>query len=102
MTPLRDGMNLVAKEYVAAQDPESPGVLLLSRFAGAAVELHGRVLTNPWHDEGMARDLDRALRMHARGAARRSTRSSCAVVLRTTAVTWAEDFLRALAACGRP
>ena len=39
MTPLRDGMNLVAKEYVAAQDPEDPGVLVLSRFAGAAREL---------------------------------------------------------------
>ena len=39
MTPLRDGMNLVAKEYVAAQDPEDPGVLILSEFAGAAQEL---------------------------------------------------------------
>ena len=36
VTPLRDGMNLVAKEYVAAQDPDNPGVLVLSRFAGAA------------------------------------------------------------------
>ncbi len=42
VTPLRDGMNLVAKEYVAAQDPEDPGVLILSRFAGAAAELHRR------------------------------------------------------------
>ena len=39
VTPLRDGMNLVAKEYVAAQDPADPGVLILSRFAGAAEEL---------------------------------------------------------------
>ena len=63
VTPLRDGMNLVAKEYVAAQDPENPGVLMLSRFAGAAVEMQDAVLTNPYHLEGMARDLDRALRM---------------------------------------
>ena len=42
VTPLRDGMNLVAKEYVAAQDPEDPGVLVLSQFAGAARELERR------------------------------------------------------------
>ena len=63
VTPLRDGMNLVAKEYVAAQDPQRPGVLLLSRFAGAAEELTEAVLTNPWDPEGTARELDRALRM---------------------------------------
>ncbi|HJZ85322.1 MAG TPA: trehalose-phosphatase, partial [Polyangia bacterium] len=63
VTPLRDGMNLVAKEWVAAQDPDDPGVLVLSRFAGAAVELTDAVLTNPWHIDGLARDLDRALRM---------------------------------------
>ena len=44
MTPLRDGMNLVAKEYVAAQDPDDPGVLILSRFAGAAIELRRALL----------------------------------------------------------
>jgi hypothetical protein len=47
VTPMRDGMNLVAKEFVASQNPEDPGVLLLSRFAGAAVELSDAVLTNP-------------------------------------------------------
>jgi trehalose 6-phosphate synthase len=64
VTPLRDGMNLVAKEYVAAQDPEDPGVLLLSRFAGAAHELDtGALLTNPYDVDGTAGALARALDM---------------------------------------
>jgi trehalose 6-phosphate synthase len=63
VTPLRDGMNLVAKEYVAAQDAADPGVLLLSSFAGAADELEGAILTNPHDRDGMARDLARALAM---------------------------------------
>src|SRR4029077_8190206 len=62
VTPLRDGMNLVAKEFVAAQDPDDPGVLILSEFAGAAQELRYALLTNPYHADGMASDLDRALR----------------------------------------
>lgn len=48
VTPLRDGMNLVAKEFVAAQDPEDPGVLVLSRFAGAARELTSALIVNPY------------------------------------------------------
>ena len=48
VTPLRDGMNLVAKEYVAAQDPENPGILVLSRFAGAAAELDAALIVNPY------------------------------------------------------
>ena len=98
VTPLRDGMNLVAKEFVAAQDPEDPGVLLLSRFAGAAVELHDALLTNPFHPDGMARDLDRALRMPLEERVERHVKLDAAV-RRTTAVTWAEEFLAALAAC---
>ncbi|MEZ4295973.1 MAG: trehalose-phosphatase [Polyangiaceae bacterium] len=98
VTPLRDGMNLVAKEYVAAQDPERPGVLLLSRFAGAAFELSDAILTNPWHEEGMARALDRALRMPL--AERKEQHAKLlAAVMRTTATSWAEDFLRALLSC---
>lgn len=98
VTPLRDGMNLVAKEYVAAQDPEDPGVLLLSQFAGAAVEMRDAVITNPYHADGMARDLDRALRMDL---AERRTRHArlLASVQRSNAVTWAEGFLDALSAC---
>lgn len=63
VTPLKDGMNLVAKEYMAAQDPADPGVLVLSRFAGAACQLDGALLVNP-HDPGeMADAMRQALRM---------------------------------------
>lgn len=97
VTPMRDGMNLVAKEFVASQNPDDPGVLLLSRFAGAAVELPDAVLTNPWYVDGLARDLDRALRI---GVEERRARHQklLAAVSRTTALTWAEDFLSALSA----
>ena len=61
--PLRDGMNLVAKEYVAAQDTENPGVLVLSQFAGAAVDLSGALIVNPHESEGVAAALKRALEM---------------------------------------
>ncbi len=63
VTPLRDGMNLVAKEYVAAQDPEEPGVLILSEFAGAARELDAALLINPYDEAGMAKAMQRALTM---------------------------------------
>jgi trehalose 6-phosphate synthase len=63
VTPLRDGMNLVAKEYVAAQDPEDPGVLVLSQFAGAAQELDGALIVNPHEPEGMAESIKIALDM---------------------------------------
>jgi alpha,alpha-trehalose-phosphate synthase [UDP-forming]/trehalose-phosphatase len=96
VTPLRDGMNLVAKEFVAAQNPADPGVLLLSRFAGAAIELKEALLTNPWHGEGMAEDLHRALSMDL---AERRARHTVLLgrVSHTTALTWAESFLAALA-----
>jgi trehalose 6-phosphate synthase len=63
VTPLRDGMNLVAKEYIAAQAPQDPGVLVLSRFAGAAEQLREALLINPHDINEMARALDRALTM---------------------------------------
>lgn len=63
VTPLRDGMNLVAKEYVAAQDPEDPGVLILSRFAGAALQLKDALLINPYSPEEMSDAINRALAM---------------------------------------
>jgi trehalose 6-phosphate synthase len=63
VTPLRDGMNLVAKEYVAAQDPADPGVLILSEFAGAARELQAALLVNPYDEAGMAQAMGRALSM---------------------------------------
>ena len=98
VTPLRDGMNLVAKEYVAAQDSEDPGVLLLSQFAGAAHEMRDAVLTNPYHIDGMARDLDRALKMQRDERKARHSKL-LATVERSNAITWAESFLDALAAC---
>ena len=63
VTPVRDGMNLVAKEFVAAQDPEDPGVLILSPMAGAAAELRGALLVNPYDKCGMAEALQTALNM---------------------------------------
>jgi trehalose 6-phosphate synthase len=63
VTPLHDGMNLVAKEYVAAQNPEDPGVLVLSKFAGAANELDTALLVNPHDIDGMARTIATALSM---------------------------------------
>jgi trehalose 6-phosphate synthase len=63
VTPLRDGMNLVAKEYVASQDPEDPGVLILSRFAGAATECQAALLVNPYDSEAVAAAIDQALSM---------------------------------------
>jgi trehalose 6-phosphate synthase len=63
VTPLHDGMNLVAKEYVAAQNPADPGVLVLSKFAGAANELDTALLVNPHDIDGMARTIATALYM---------------------------------------
>lgn len=63
VTPLRDGMNLVAKEFVAAQDENDPGVLILSRFAGAAMECKPALLVNPHDTEAVAAAIHRALTM---------------------------------------
>jgi trehalose 6-phosphate synthase len=96
VTPLRDGMNLVAKEYVAAQDPENPGVLVLSQFAGAAEELDGAVVVNPLESEGMAAAIDSALQMPLAERQERHRR-----MYRHLAANdidrWAERFLTALA-----
>ncbi|MCQ8241696.1 alpha,alpha-trehalose-phosphate synthase (UDP-forming) [Rhizosaccharibacter radicis] len=95
VTPLRDGMNLVAKEYVAAQDPEDPGVLVLSRFAGAAPELPDALLVNPYDPDEIAEALDQALGMSLSERKRRWSRMHEAVTS-TTAATWARDFLQVL------
>lgn len=63
VTPLRDGMNLVAKEYVAAQDPENPGVLVLSRFAGAADQMTEALIVNPVDRQEVADAIHRGLLM---------------------------------------
>ena len=66
VTPLRDGMNLVAKEYVAAQNPDDPGVLVLSRFAGAVHELEQALIVNPYNIEETASAIQRAFEMPLR------------------------------------
>ena len=96
VTPLRDGMNLVAKEFVAAQSEDDPGVLVLSRFAGAAFELEDAVLTNPFHIDGLATDLERALRMPLAERRRRHSRLR-ALLDHTTPAAWAARFLARLA-----
>ena len=73
VTPLRDGMNLVAKEFVAAQSEADPGVLILSRFAGAAEEMDAALIVNPYNIEAVAQALDQALTM---GLEERRTRWS--------------------------
>ncbi len=101
VTPLRDGMNLVAKEYVAAQDPEDPGVLILSRFAGAAQELGCALLVNPLDRDSVADALHRALEMPL--SERRTRWQALSEVVRAnTVTTWHNRFLAALAASDRP
>jgi trehalose 6-phosphate synthase len=92
VTPLRDGLNLVAKEFVASQDPARPGVLVLSRFAGAAAELSDAVITNPYHPDGVAAHIHSALQMPLEERVRRQALLS-AVVSATTPVSWATGFL---------
>lgn len=63
VTPIRDGMNLVAKEYVASQDPDDPGMLVLSTLAGASHELSAAVLVNPYDRNGVADGIQKAIEM---------------------------------------
>jgi trehalose 6-phosphate synthase len=96
VTPLRDGMNLVAKEYVAAQDPGDPGVLVLSQFAGAARELDGALLVNPFDQAGVADALDRALGMS--GDERRDRHAAMLRVMRRNNLQrWRDRFTADLA-----
>ena len=97
VTALRDGMNLVAKEYVAAQCGSDPGVLMLSRFAGAAEELKEALLVNPHDINEMAKTLDRALKM--RRPERWARHHQLMHRVEAGSVThWRNNFLRALAA----
>ena len=95
VTPLRDGMNLVAKEYVAAQNPDDPGVLVLSQFAGAACELEGAILVNPYDPDEIAEALDTALTMPMKDRQAR-WRTMRDAVWQNTAARWADRFLFAL------
>ncbi|CAB3787132.1 alpha,alpha-trehalose-phosphate synthase (UDP-forming) [Pararobbsia alpina] len=97
VTPLRDGMNLVAKEYVAAQNPHDPGVLVLSRFAGAAQELDGALIVNPVDVTGMAEALDRALDM-PRDERRERYQRMMETLRRNSVSVWRDSFLSDLRA----
>ena len=96
VTPLRDGMNLVAKEYVAAQRPADPGVLVLSRFAGAAHELDGALIVNPHDTDEVASALHQALEMPMEERRRRHA-AMLGRLRRHDVHDWRRDFLAALA-----
>jgi len=95
VTPLRDGMNLVAKEYVVAQNPENPGVLVLSRFAGAAEQLREAVLVNPYDIPATADAIQRALRMPHEERLERH-QAMLATIERYDVQWWQRSFLDAL------
>src|ERR1700686_5318258 len=95
VTPLHDGMNLVAKEYVAAQNPADPGVLVLSKFAGAADELDTALLVNPHDIDGMARTIATAISMPL--IERRMRWEAMMTKLRGSTIQgWFTDFVDAL------
>jgi len=97
VTPLRDGMNLVAKEYVAAQNPEDPGVLILSRFAGAALQMKDALIVNPFSPEEVADALKRALNMPLAERKRRWEILNHSVV-KDDVTTWRRAFVATLEA----
>jgi trehalose 6-phosphate synthase len=99
VTPLRDGMNLVAKEYVAAQDPADPGVLVLSRFAGAARELRGALIVNPFDTDQVAEAMHIGLNMPL--DERKARWQGMMDALRANTLSrWRDSFLDALQAAG--
>jgi trehalose 6-phosphate synthase len=95
VTPLRDGMNLVAKEYIAAQDPDDPGVLILSRFAGAAAECGAAMLVNPYDPETVAISIARALAMPIEERRERHE-ELYRVIAQNDIRAWGDAFLAAL------
>ncbi len=95
VTPLRDGMNLVAKEYVAAQDPDDPGVLMLSRFAGAAEDLDAALIVNPYSIDATADVIRQALEMDL-PERRERYRALMAAVEKNDIASWCHTYLAAL------
>jgi trehalose 6-phosphate synthase len=95
VTPIRDGMNLVAKEYVAAQDPENPGMLVLSQLAGAAAELDAAVQINPYDRDDVADGINRALVMPLEERRERH-QDMMAVLQRNDIHAWRKRFVAAL------
>jgi trehalose 6-phosphate synthase len=98
VTPLRDGMNLVAKEYVAAQDGADPGVLILSRFAGAADDLQEALIVNPYDIDEVAHAMRRAIEMRKEERIERH-RMLMKRIRQHDACNWMLNFLRALRSC---
>lgn len=96
-TPLRDGMNLVSKEYVASQDPADPGVPILSRFAGAAEQLVDAIVVNPYNVEEMADAIKQALEMEKEERIARHARLM-ATLRAYDAAAWSGSFLATLEA----
>lgn len=95
VTPVRDGMNLVAKEYVVAQDPEDPGMLVLSSLAGAACELIDAIVVNPFDGDEVADGIARALNMPL--AERRERHAAMLEILRKNDIAaWRRKFVAAL------
>lgn len=95
VTPLRDGMNLVAKEYVAAQDEEDPGVLILSQFAGAAADMEEALIVNPYDPDEVAAAMNAALSMSIEERRNRHEALFRRISVRDVA-SWRERFLRDL------
>ncbi|MCQ0032988.1 alpha,alpha-trehalose-phosphate synthase (UDP-forming), partial [Burkholderia glumae] len=95
VTPLRDGMNLVAKEFIAAQDAKDPGVLVLSRFAGAAEQLTDALLVNPYDIQGTARAIHTALTMPLEERVRRHA-ALLEEIRKYDVHWWSNGFLDAL------
>ncbi len=95
VTPLRDGMNLVAKEYVAAQDPADPGVLVLSRFAGAAQQLEAALLVNPYNSDALAEAIEAALTMRL-GERQERWQALWRAIADRSPAAWGKSFLTAL------
>jgi trehalose 6-phosphate synthase len=95
VTPVRDGMNLVAKEFVSAQDPADPGVLILSTLAGAARELGSALMVNPYDSRGMAHAIQQAFNMPL--AERRERHQAMLEVLRRNSIlAWHSSFIGTL------
>ncbi|MEE9286868.1 MAG: trehalose-6-phosphate synthase, partial [Gammaproteobacteria bacterium] len=95
VTPLRDGMNLVAKEFIAAQDPDDPGVLLLSQLAGAAQELDSAVFVNPYDIDGIAEGMQYAISMPLKERTER-WQHMMTILRKNDINAWRDSFLRRL------
>ncbi len=97
VTPLRDGMNLVVKEYLASQDPEDPGMPVLSCFAGAAHELGEAIMVNPNDTEGVAEAIVQGLEMPV-GERKERWTAMMTTLRRNDADAWRRSFVEELAA----